>query len=190
MPIGSMRWRSTRAWRLPRLAIGSMHQIEASSIDAIDGCKGCVGGPALGPDSFRASFFGGAATAPTTQGARERALPDPRMNGTHHAMTDRTPSASRRPSGASRVFVAAAACALATASVAQTATPPGADKSATTRTLEAGAKALQRTSPLGPIDIHLVGFHPMKEHPQRQVLAPPLLRAGQRGFRAVRAVRR
>jgi hypothetical protein len=93
------------------------------------------------------------------------------MNGTHHAMTDRTPSASRRPGGASRTFVAAAACALASASVAQTATPPGADKSATTRTLEAGAKALQRTSPLGPMDIHLVGFHPMKEHPQRQVLA-------------------
>jgi hypothetical protein len=60
------------------------------------------------------------------------------------------------------VFVAAAACALATASVAQTATPPGADKSATTRTLEAGAKALQRTSPLEPIDIHLVGFHPRR----------------------------
>jgi len=49
--------------------------------------------------------------------------------------------------------------------------PPGADKSITTRTLEAGAKALQRNSPLGPMDIYLVGFHPMKDHPDRQMIA-------------------
>ena len=86
-------------------------------------------------------------------------------------MNDRTPNASHRSIGARRTWVAVAACALATASAAQPARPPGADKSATTRTLEAGAKLLQRTSPLGPMDIHLVGFHPMKEDPQRQVLA-------------------
>ena len=86
-------------------------------------------------------------------------------------MNDRIPNATHRSIGARRTWVAVAACALATASAAQPARPPGADKSATTRTLEAGAKLLQRTSPLGPMDIHLVGFHPMKEDPQRQVLA-------------------
>ena len=60
---------------------------------------------------------------------------------------------------------------FATTVGAQSSTPPGADKSATTRTLEAGAKVLQRTSPLGPMDIHLVGFHPMKDHPDKQVVA-------------------
>jgi len=86
-------------------------------------------------------------------------------------MNDRTLIASRLPVAARRALIAVAACASATATLAQPSTPPGADKSATTRTLEAGAKALQRTSPLGPMDIHLVGFHPMKEHPQQQVLA-------------------
>ena len=74
-------------------------------------------------------------------------------------------------SHAMRLAFVVMACAVSTTLEAQTATPPGADKSATTRTLEAGAKALQRTSPLGPMDIHLVGFHPMKEHPDKQVLA-------------------
>lgn len=49
--------------------------------------------------------------------------------------------------------------------------PPGADKSAATRTLEAGAKLLQHNRPLQAMDIHLVGFHPMKDDPKHQVLA-------------------
>jgi hypothetical protein len=49
--------------------------------------------------------------------------------------------------------------------------PPGADKSAKTRTLEAGAKLLQRNTPLGPMDVYLVGFHPMKDHPEQQMEA-------------------
>ena len=31
--------------------------------------------------------------------------------------------------------------------------------------------SLQRTSPLGPMDIYLVGFHPMKDRPDEQMLA-------------------
>ena len=54
---------------------------------------------------------------------------------------------------------------------AQTQQPPGEDKTAKTRTLEAGARALQRNSPLGPMDVYLVGFHPMKDHPERQMEA-------------------
>lgn len=60
---------------------------------------------------------------------------------------------------------------LATLAVAQTQKPPGEDKTVKTRTLEAGAKALQRNSPLGPMDVYLVGFHPMKDHPEQQMEA-------------------
>jgi hypothetical protein len=49
--------------------------------------------------------------------------------------------------------------------------PPGDDKSAKTRVLEAGAKLLQRNAPLGPMDMYLVGFHPMKERPDHQMEA-------------------
>lgn len=48
---------------------------------------------------------------------------------------------------------------------------PGAPKSGTTRTLETGAKILQRNSPVKGFDIYLVGFHPMKEHPEMQMEA-------------------
>lgn len=53
----------------------------------------------------------------------------------------------------------------------QTQVPPGAEKTAKTRALELGAKALQGDAPLGPMDVYLVGFHPMKEHPQHQMEA-------------------
>ncbi len=60
---------------------------------------------------------------------------------------------------------------LGTLALAQTPKPPGDEKTAKTRTLEAGAKVLQRNSPLGPMDVYLVGFHPMKEHPEHQMEA-------------------
>jgi hypothetical protein len=53
----------------------------------------------------------------------------------------------------------------------QQASPPGSDKTAKTRTLEAGARLLQGQAPLRPMDVYLVGFHPMKDHPQRQMEA-------------------
>jgi len=49
--------------------------------------------------------------------------------------------------------------------------PPGATESTRTNVLEAGASALQGNGPLARLDIHLVGFHPMKEAPDQQMEA-------------------
>jgi len=49
--------------------------------------------------------------------------------------------------------------------------PPGRDESARTNVLEAGAAALQDNGPLAKLDVHLVGFHPMKLHPDMQMEA-------------------
>jgi hypothetical protein len=52
------------------------------------------------------------------------------------------------------------------------ATAPGGDeKSTKTQMLELGAKVLQSNAPLGPFDIYLVGFHPMKDDPESQMEA-------------------
>ena len=51
------------------------------------------------------------------------------------------------------------------------ASPSGEAKTPKTRVLEAGAKLLQSTPPLKPFDIYLVGFHPMKDHPENQMEA-------------------
>lgn len=59
---------------------------------------------------------------------------------------------------------------IATQASAQGA-PPGDDKSVTTRALELGAKLLQGNSPLAPMDVHLVGFHPLKDDPEHQMIA-------------------
>ena len=67
-----------------------------------------------------------------------------------------------------------AGCALAVAAMAasaQTATPPGADKTPKTRALEAGAKLLQGSGPIPGFDIYLVGFHPMRDMPENQIEA-------------------
>ncbi|XEA95518.1 OBAP family protein [Xanthomonas tesorieronis] len=49
--------------------------------------------------------------------------------------------------------------------------PPGAKETAKTNLLETGAKALQDNGPVAKLDIHLVGFHPMKDHPHQQMEA-------------------
>jgi hypothetical protein len=49
--------------------------------------------------------------------------------------------------------------------------PVGQAKSAKTKTLEAGAKLLQSNSPVAGFDMYLVGFHPMKDHPELQMEA-------------------
>lgn len=59
---------------------------------------------------------------------------------------------------------------------------PGDDRSAKMGVLELGAKTLQPSSPLNPMDVYLVGFHPIKHDPHRQMDAP----SGQRELRAVR----
>jgi hypothetical protein len=63
-------------------------------------------------------------------------------------------------------FVAAGAAAQQ--AVAPAVSPPGAEKSGKTSLLEAGAKVLQDNTPAARFDIYLVGFHPMKEHPEQQ----------------------
>ena len=49
--------------------------------------------------------------------------------------------------------------------------PPGSPETARTNVLEAGATLLQDSGPVGGLDMHLVGFHPMKEDPHRQMEA-------------------
>jgi hypothetical protein len=49
--------------------------------------------------------------------------------------------------------------------------PPGDEKSTRTGVLEAGARLLQRTSPLEGMDVYLMGFHPMKDEPEHQMEA-------------------
>lgn len=76
--------------------------------------------------------------------------------------------------GSGAIAVAAALYAVlwaAQAPAREDAKPPGDQKSATTTVLEAGARALQRSAPLAPMDIYLVGFHPMRMDPQHQMEA-------------------
>ena len=47
--------------------------------------------------------------------------------------------------------------------------PLGAERSPTTRTLEAVATAIQDVAPVAQINVHLVGFHPMKDAPAEQM---------------------
>lgn len=49
--------------------------------------------------------------------------------------------------------------------------PPGQEESAKTEVLEGGAAALQTDAPLDPMNVYLVGFHPMKENPDHQMEA-------------------
>jgi hypothetical protein len=49
--------------------------------------------------------------------------------------------------------------------------PPGSETSLKTDALKLGAKLLQKDSPLDPMDVYLVGFHPMKHDPSHQMEA-------------------
>lgn len=53
----------------------------------------------------------------------------------------------------------------------QQADPRGEEKSGKTKILELGAKFLQGNAPMDGFDIYLVGFHPMKDHPEHQMTA-------------------
>lgn len=66
---------------------------------------------------------------------------------------------------------AAAAALFGVSCSAQTPQVPGDPKSPKTVTLEAGAKLLQSSTPLKPFDVYLNGFHPMKDHPDKQMEA-------------------
>lgn len=49
--------------------------------------------------------------------------------------------------------------------------PAGAETSAKTDALKAGAKVLQSSAPVAGMDVYLVGFHPMKDDPSHQMEA-------------------
>lgn len=49
--------------------------------------------------------------------------------------------------------------------------PEGSPTTAKTEVLKAGAQVLQKDSPLEPLTVYLVGFHPMKDHPEKQMEA-------------------
>jgi hypothetical protein len=61
-------------------------------------------------------------------------------------------------------------------------TPAGAETSAKTDVLKAGAKLLQSNSPLAPMDVYLVGFHPMKDDPSHQMEAHHYCRQANEDF--------
>jgi uncharacterized protein DUF1264 len=73
-----------------------------------------------------------------------------------------------RIAAATVALIATTACPFCPAQVAS---PPGAPKSARTDVLVAGSKVLQSSAPLAGFDVHLDGFHPMKEHPDVQMEA-------------------
>ncbi|HEY8518928.1 MAG TPA: OBAP family protein [Gammaproteobacteria bacterium] len=50
-------------------------------------------------------------------------------------------------------------------------TPSGQSESLRTQLLELGAALMQESTPLAPMDIYLVGFHPLKDDPTRQLEA-------------------
>jgi hypothetical protein len=57
------------------------------------------------------------------------------------------------------------------AGMAQTQSPPGEPKSGKTSALEIGAKVLQKNAPLHGFNVYVLGFHPMKDHPEQQMEA-------------------
>jgi hypothetical protein len=78
----------------------------------------------------------------------------------------------RKGTAALALLAAAGAASVSAQETVQPKTAPIGDaKSAKTRTLEVGAKLLQRNAPIKGFDIYLVGFHPMKEHPEQQMEA-------------------
>lgn len=68
-------------------------------------------------------------------------------------------------------LLAMAPSALAQKAAEPAAAPAGEAKSTETKMLEAGARLLQGNAPLKAFDVYLVGFHPMKAHPERQMEA-------------------
>lgn len=80
----------------------------------------------------------------------------------------------RRGKPALRYALALSALALTAAHAQDTkprTAPAGEAKAGSTRVLEAGAKLLQGNAPLSNFDVYLVGFHPMKAHPEEQMEA-------------------
>lgn len=60
--------------------------------------------------------------------------------------------------------------------------PAGSDTSAKTDVLKTGAKVMQKDSPLDPMDVYVVGFHPMKDQPEHQMEAHHFCRQATEDF--------
>ena len=73
------------------------------------------------------------------------------------------------PDAAGRAAAGAALLLLCLGAQAQPV--PGEEKSPKTEVLELGARLLQGNAPPAGMDVYLVGFHPMKDQPQRQMVA-------------------
>lgn len=70
-----------------------------------------------------------------------------------------------------KICLGLAALVVAQGGLAQNAPVPGEPKSPKLVALEAGAKVLQSSTPLKPFDVHVVGFHPMRDQPEHQMEA-------------------
>ena len=81
------------------------------------------------------------------------------------------PGAARIALRASWPLLALLAACTGSDRVEPAVSPPGADETARTNALEAGAALLQDNGPLAKMDVYVVGFHPMKEHPDQQMEA-------------------
>ncbi|WP_037454188.1 OBAP family protein [Skermanella stibiiresistens] len=77
----------------------------------------------------------------------------------------------RNPGPTALALTAALAATACTSAVTSPVSPPGQAETTKTNVLEAGAAALQTSAPLSGMDIHLVGFHPMKDDPTHQMEA-------------------
>jgi len=76
-----------------------------------------------------------------------------------------------RKAASGLVVIAAVLITACGGATAPAVAPPGDDKQPRTEALEAGAALLQDNGPLARHDIHLVGFHPMKDEPSHQMEA-------------------
>jgi len=76
-----------------------------------------------------------------------------------------------RKAASGLVVIAAVLITACGGATAPAVAPPGDDKQPRTEALEAGAALLQDNGPLARHDIHLVGFHPMKDDPNHQMTA-------------------
>jgi hypothetical protein len=78
---------------------------------------------------------------------------------------------SRCTAGMLAAFVAIMSVSVSAQKADPKTAPAGETKTPKTKMLEAGSKLMQSTRPLEPIDIYLVGFHPMKHDPMQQMEA-------------------
>ncbi len=78
---------------------------------------------------------------------------------------------SRSKAGWLSAIVALSLCACTGAGTTSSSAAQGHEETLKTEVLEAGAATLQNNAPLDPMNVYLVGFHPMKDDPSHQMEA-------------------